>query len=80
MSDRGADHRPLPVRWLVAFGRFWVDFLIGDTPELFVGGAAAVGAAAALAAGGQRAAAVAILPVVVLVVLTGSLLRAWRRS
>jgi hypothetical protein len=25
-----------PVRWLSAFGRFWWDFLIGDTPELFL--------------------------------------------
>lgn len=26
-----------PARWLAAFGRFWWDFLVGDTPELFVG-------------------------------------------
>ena len=32
-----AGRRPLAVRWLTAFGRFWWDFLIGDTPELFVG-------------------------------------------
>ena len=25
------------MRFLRAFGRFWWDFLIGDTPELFVG-------------------------------------------
>ena len=24
-------------RLLKAFGHFWVDFLIGDTPEIFVG-------------------------------------------
>jgi hypothetical protein len=25
------------MRYLVAFGRFWYDFLIGDRPELFFG-------------------------------------------
>lgn len=24
-------------RLLVAFGRFWKEFLVGDTPEIFVG-------------------------------------------
>lgn len=71
---------PLVVRWLVAFGRFWVDFLIGDTPELFAGGALSVGAAAALAAAGERAAAAAVLPVLVLAALTASVLRARRRA
>lgn len=28
---------PLALRWLRAFGAFWWDFLIGDTPELLVG-------------------------------------------
>lgn len=69
----------LPGRWVAAFGRFWWDFLIGDTPELFVGGVLAVGLAAALAGAGQRAAAVAALPVVVAGVLTLSLVRAGRR-
>ena len=35
-------------RWLVAFGRFWWEFLIGDTPELFVGGVAVIGVLALL--------------------------------
>jgi hypothetical protein len=25
------------MRYTIAFGRFWYDFLIGDRPELFVG-------------------------------------------
>lgn len=25
------------MRYVIAFGRFWHDFLIGDRPELFVG-------------------------------------------
>jgi hypothetical protein len=28
--------RSLLVRLIVGFGRFWWDFLVGDTPELFV--------------------------------------------
>jgi len=28
--------RSLPVRLLIGFGRFWWDFLVGDTPELFL--------------------------------------------
>jgi hypothetical protein len=35
--------RPLPVRALVGFGHFWWEFLIGDTPELFVGTVVVVG-------------------------------------
>lgn len=36
-------------RGLWAFGRFWWDFLVGDTPELLVGALAVVGLAVALA-------------------------------
>jgi hypothetical protein len=35
-------------RAVVAFGRFWWEFLIGDTPELFVGAVAIVGMIALL--------------------------------
>ncbi len=35
-------------RWLAAFGRFWWDFLVGDTPELFVAVALVIGLAFAL--------------------------------
>ena len=44
MADDGPDRSaPVVVRWAAAFGRFWWDFLIGDTPEE---GARAVQAAA----------------------------------
>jgi hypothetical protein len=36
------------VRVLRSFGRFWWDFLVGDTPELFVGVLVALGAVLAL--------------------------------
>jgi hypothetical protein len=35
----------LAVRGLVAFGRFWWDFLVGDTPELFLATLVVVGVA-----------------------------------
>lgn len=68
--------RVAPMRWVVAFGQFWFDFLIGDTPELFVGGVVAVGAGATVVAVGDRGAAVVVLPLLVLVVLGLSLVRA----
>ncbi|HXQ90975.1 MAG TPA: hypothetical protein VN768_05395 [Acidimicrobiales bacterium] len=76
---------PAPRRWLAAFGRFCWEFLLGDTPELFVGVVVAVGAVALLAHAGAeprglwRALTVGALPVLVVVVLAASLRRA-RRS
>jgi len=67
--------------WLGAFGRFWWEFLIGDTPELFVGAAAAVVAVAGLAHhGAARAITVGSLPVLVTVLLVASVSRARRTS
>ena len=73
--------RSWPVRAVAGFGRFWVDFLVGDTPELFVGAVLAPGIAAGVAASGSVGAsvvAVAFLPLAVLGVLSASLLRARR--
>jgi hypothetical protein len=41
----GAGGGPFGLLWrgLVVFGRFWWDFLVGDTPEIFVGVLATVG-------------------------------------
>ncbi len=67
-------------RWLAAFGRFWWDFLIGDTPELTLGAVLAVGAAAALALDHSlRWPALIALPLVVVLVLAASVRRAVRR-
>ena len=66
---------------LVAFGRFWWDFLVGETPELLVGSAVAVGAAALLVhSGAVRAVVVGALPVLVVAILAVSTVRARRRS
>ena len=73
--------RGWPRRAVAGFGRFWWDFLIGDTPELFVGAVAAVGLVAALCLdhGTRSAAAVLLLPVLVAGLLTGSVWRASHR-
>ena len=73
--------RPLWRHWAVAFGRFWWDFLVGETPELLGGAVVAVGAAALLVHSGVvRAVVVGALPVLVVVILSLSVLRARTRS
>jgi hypothetical protein len=73
--------RSLPARWAVAFGRFWWDFLVGDTPELFVGALVALGAVALLVhAHAGRIAVVVALPLLVAALLAATLARAWRQG
>jgi hypothetical protein len=65
---------------VVAFGRFWWEFLVGDTPELLVGALMAVGAAALLVHGiGVKPVVVFALPVLVVAILVLSSLRARAR-
>ena len=72
--------RPWPVRGASAFGHFWWEFLIGDTPELFVGVLAVLGLLAlACADHGLRTAAAYAAPVLVALVLAASVWRAGRR-
>ena len=71
--------KPLAVRWLRAFGAFWWDFLVGDTPELLIGVLVAIGVLALLVkASSLNAAAVAGFPALVAVLLGGSVYRARR--
>jgi len=66
-------------RAAVAFARFWVDFLVGETPELLVGTLAVVALVAVVAHGlSSRAAAVIAFPVLVAAVLLVSVLRGAR--
>ena len=58
---------------LRGFGRFWWEFLIGDTPELFVGVLVLVGTAYGLRH--VRAAAIVVLPLLAALFLVAS---AWR--
>lgn len=76
-----AQRRPLAVRLLVGFGRFWWDFLVGDTPELFVATLVVVGGTASLShAARANAAAVVLLPLAVVVALGLSVARAIARA
>lgn len=60
-------------RWVKAFGHFWWDFLVGDTPELFV--AMLVLVAVAFALRHDRVADIVLLPVLAILALVAS---AWR--
>ena len=64
-------------RLLSAFGRFWWEFIVGDTPELAVGVALVVVAAWGLVAAGVPIGAV-LLPVALLLLLTASVWRGRR--
>jgi hypothetical protein len=61
-----------------AFGRFWWDFLVGDTPELFV--AVVVIVAMAQLLRHDRVAAVVLLPLLAIAMLIGSTFRGRRRT
>jgi len=85
MSDRPDRSRPglgsLLRRGLAAFGRFWWDFLVGETPELFVGGLIVVGVLVALvAAGATHWLGAVVAPIAVIVLLALSLARASRQA
>ena len=73
----GPARPPLVVRGLIAFGRFWWDFLVGDTPELLIGVLIALGLVALLVKGPSvNAAGVAAFPGIVTVLLGLSVYRA----
>jgi hypothetical protein len=73
--------RSVVARLVVAFGRFWWEFLVGETPELFVGGVAVVGLTAVLCVDHRlRTAAAFVLPVLVALLLAGSVARAARAA
>jgi hypothetical protein len=65
--------RSIIKRAVVAFGRFWWDFLIGDTPELFVGTLAIVGSALLLRH--DRVAGLSVVVVLAVVFLLASTYR-----
>lgn len=65
-------------RYARSFGRFWWDFLVGDTPELFVGVLLIV--AAALLLRHDRTAAIVVVPILTVVFLLASTIRARVRA
>ncbi|HEV3282033.1 MAG TPA: hypothetical protein VG032_10570 [Acidimicrobiales bacterium] len=66
-------------RFIIGVGRFWWDFLVGDTPELFVGAVTVVGLVALLCLDhALRTACAVILPLLVMGLLALSVWRAAR--
>ncbi len=65
-------------KWFKAFGRFWWEFLIGDTPELFVAVLAVIGLAFALHH--ERVAGAVVVIVAVLACLALSTWRGRKRA
>jgi len=81
VGETGTGARPgLARRWLAAFGRFWWDFLVGDTPELLLGVLVALGVVALLVrASSLNALAVAAFPLMAAALLGLSAFRARRK-
>jgi hypothetical protein len=61
------------MNWLIAFGRFWYDFIVGDSAALAVGAVVALALAALLITVGAGAYAPLLLPLLVAVTLAVSL-------
>lgn len=61
------------MRYVAAFGRFWYDFIVGDSIVLAIGGLGALAAGAFAARSEMGALAEWLLPAVIIVTLTVSL-------
>jgi hypothetical protein len=66
------------MRWVKAFGRFWWEFLVGDTPELFVAVVFILAIIALLAHLVSTTVAWVLLPVLVMAALIASVWRGRR--
>lgn len=78
--EQAAASRSWPTRAVIAFGRFWWDFLIGDTPEVTVATLVVLGVVALLVHTVSSTAAWAVLPVLVAATLTATVLRGRRAA
>jgi hypothetical protein len=76
--EPGAASRPVVYRIVAGFGRFWWDFLVGDTPELFVGAVVVVALVALMCIDHSlRTIAAVTMPVLVAAVVV---LSVWKES
>lgn len=74
-------HSSWPLRLVRGFATFWWDFLVGDTPELFIAVLLIVGVISLVSLVGHfNMLAVVLLPTLSVVALGASVLRAWRSS
>jgi hypothetical protein len=68
---------PLVVRLLKGFAMFWWDFLVGDTPELFVAALVIIGAVSLISERWHaNTTAVVVLPLLAIIALALSVKRA----
>jgi hypothetical protein len=68
-----------PARLVKGFARFWWDFLVGDTPEVFAAVVVVLGLVALLSvAWHENALAVVVFPVLVVATLAATLFQARR--
>jgi ABC-type spermidine/putrescine transport system permease subunit I len=67
-----------PVDALRSFGKFWWDFLVGDTPEIFVGALIVIGVALALRH--DHAAAITLTVVLTVALLAATVYRGRRTT
>ncbi|MSQ30063.1 MAG: hypothetical protein EXR68_06230 [Dehalococcoidia bacterium] len=61
------------MKYVINFGKFWYDFIVGDSAVLAIGGAAVLLVGAALARSGAHTAAEVALPTLVIGTLAFSL-------
>lgn len=64
-----------PMKWIVAFGRFWYDFIVGDSVELAIGGCAVIVLSALFVWLGFERGAEVVMPLLVAATLAISLRR-----
>ncbi len=80
-GQRAARPMSLARRYGAAFGRFWWEFLVGDTPELLVGAIGVVSVGAFFAHHGvARVVTVGAMPVLIVALLATSVRRAQRAA
>lgn len=71
----------LPLRLVKGFAMFWWDFLVGDTPEIFVAALVIIGIVALLSlVDHANTAAIIVLPVLAIAALALSVRRAQRAA
>lgn len=63
------------MKWLSAFGRFWYDFIVGDSRTLAIGGCAVIAISALIVWFGFETAAELVMPLLVVATLAFSLHR-----
>jgi len=80
MPSSASEPESLPVRWIRAFGEFWLDFFVGDSPELLIGVLIVIGAAALVVhQHAPRFVVIGSLPVLAAIILSLSVVRRSRR-